>query len=122
VNRQFEREGPSRLWMTDITEPTQEGKIYCCAVLDAWSRKVVGWSIEKYATTAMVNTAIAMATTQRAPSKGALIHTDHGPQGGFKWSSQHFDVEVCDGKTSRVDDRVDGAVGNEVAWRAFASA
>ena len=81
VNRQFERDGPNQLWMTDITEhPTQEGKIYCCAVLDAWSRKVVGWSIDKRATTAMVNTAIAMAIRQRAPAKGALIHTDHGPQ------------------------------------------
>jgi len=81
VNREFNRDGPNQLWMTDITEhPTREGTLYCCAILDAWSRKVVGWSIDKRATTAMVNTAIAMAIKQRRPSRGALIHTDHGPQ------------------------------------------
>lgn len=81
VNRRFDRDGPNQLWMTDITEhPTREGLLYCCVVLDAWSRKVVGWSIDKRATTAMVNTAIAMAINQRRPNSGVLIHTDHGPQ------------------------------------------
>ncbi len=43
VNRELDREGPNQLWMTDITEhPTREGKLYLCAVLNAWSRKVVG--------------------------------------------------------------------------------
>ncbi len=81
VKRQFNRDRPNQLWMTDITEhPTREGRLYCCAILDAWSRKVVGWSIDKQANTAMVNTAIAMAINQRCPANGALIHTDHGPQ------------------------------------------
>ena len=40
VNRDFPRDGPNQLWMTDITEhPTREGKLYCCCVLDAWSRR-----------------------------------------------------------------------------------
>jgi putative transposase len=43
VRREFGRDGPNQLWMTDITEhPTREGKIYCCVVLDAFSRLVVG--------------------------------------------------------------------------------
>jgi putative transposase len=43
VNRCFARSGPNQLWVTDITEhPTREGKIYCCVVLEAWSRRVVG--------------------------------------------------------------------------------
>ena len=47
VRRRFRADGPDRLWMTDITEhPTREGKIYCCAVIDAFSRMVVGWSID----------------------------------------------------------------------------
>ena len=47
VRRRFTADGPDRLWMTDITEhPTREGKIYCCAVIDAFSRMVVGWSID----------------------------------------------------------------------------
>lgn len=79
VNRSFRRDGPNQLWMTDITEhPTTEGKVYCCAVLDAWSRRIVGWSIDKRATTAMVNSALAMAIDHRGT--GDLIHTDHGPQ------------------------------------------
>ncbi|MGI8792726.1 MAG: IS3 family transposase [Acidimicrobiales bacterium] len=79
VNRVFERDGPNQLWMTDITEhPTTEGKVYCCAVLDAWSRRIVGWSVDKRATTAMVNSALGMAIEHRGD--GRLIHTDHGPQ------------------------------------------
>ena len=47
VGRQFRRDRPNELWVTDITEhPTREGKVYCCVVLDTFSRKVVGWSID----------------------------------------------------------------------------
>ena len=53
VRREFRRDGPNELWMTDITEhPTREGKVYCCVVLDAFSRLVVGWSVESTQTTA----------------------------------------------------------------------
>jgi putative transposase len=81
VNRDFRRDGPNQLWMTDLTEhPTREGKLYCCVVLDAWSRKVVGWSIDRRPTAAMVNAALGMAIDQRQPCRGALIHSDHGSQ------------------------------------------
>lgn len=81
VNRDFHRDGPNQLWMTDITEhPTREGKVYCCVVLDAWSRKVVGWSIDRQPTAAMVNAALGMAIDQRQPTNGALVHSDHGSQ------------------------------------------
>ena len=47
VNRKFHRLRPNELWVTDITEhPTREGKVYCCAVMDTYSRKIVGWSID----------------------------------------------------------------------------
>jgi len=47
VQRQFTATCPNELWLTDITEhPTSEGKLYCCVVLDLYSRKVVGWGIE----------------------------------------------------------------------------
>jgi transposase InsO family protein len=81
VNRDFHRDGPNQLWMTDLTEhPTREGKLYCCAVLDAWSRKVVGWSIDRRPTAAMVNAALGMAIEQRRPRHGTLVHSDHGSQ------------------------------------------
>jgi putative transposase len=81
VHRAFDRDGPNMLWMTDITEhPTKEGKVYCCCVLDAWSRKVVGWSIDRRLTAAMVNAALGMAIDARRPAEGALVHSDHGTQ------------------------------------------
>ena len=92
VNREFDRDGPNQLWMTDITEhPTREGKLYLCAVLDAWSRKVVGWSIDRRATAAMVTSALSMAVESRRPAPGAVVHSDHGTQAGFNRSSQHLD-------------------------------
>lgn len=46
VQRRFTADGPDRLWCTDITEhPTSTGKVYCAAVLDVFTRKIVGWSI-----------------------------------------------------------------------------
>lgn len=62
VRREFRREAPDELWMTDITEHhTREGKIYCCVVLDAFSRRVVGWSIDSTQTTVLVTNALGMA-------------------------------------------------------------
>jgi len=47
VNRKFHRLSPNELWVTDVTEhPTHEGKVYCCCVLDTFSRRIVGWSID----------------------------------------------------------------------------
>lgn len=47
VNRKFYRSPPNELWVTDITEhPTREGKVFCCAVMDTFSRKIIGWSID----------------------------------------------------------------------------
>jgi putative transposase len=81
VNREFRREGPNQLWMTDITEhPTREGRLFCCVVLDAWSRRVVGWSIDRRPTAAMVNSALGMAIEARNRPNDTLVHSDHGPQ------------------------------------------
>ncbi len=81
VNRQFTRTGPDQLWVTDITEhPTREGKVYCCVVLDAYSCRVVGWSIDSTQTATLVNNALGMAIHNRRPATGTLIHSDHGVQ------------------------------------------
>ncbi len=91
VQRLFARNDPDQLWMTDIKEhPTRERKLYCCVVLDAWSRRVVGWSLDRRPTAAMVNSALGMAIEARLPRAGTLIHSDHGSQGGIKGSSQHL--------------------------------
>jgi transposase InsO family protein len=83
VRRRFTADGPDRLWMTDITEhPTREGKIYCCAVIDAFSRMVVGWSIDSRQTGLLVANALGMALNRRAPRGGGIIHSDQGVQFG----------------------------------------
>lgn len=82
VDRDFVVDGPDELWCTDITEhPTQEGKLYCAAVLDAFSRRVVGWSIDDNMRTALVVDALGMAITRRHPERySAILHSDHGSQ------------------------------------------
>jgi putative transposase len=68
--------------VTDITEhPTREGKVYCCVVLDGFSRRVVGWSIDTHQATPLVTNALGMAITNRQPLPDqTVIHSDHGLQ------------------------------------------
>jgi transposase InsO family protein len=81
VNRDFTATGPNQLWVTDITEhPTREGRVFCCVVLDAYSRKAVGWSIDRIADAALVNSALNMAATSRPTTRETIIHADHGAQ------------------------------------------
>ena len=80
VQRDFTGDGPNKLWVTDITEhPTREGKVFCCAVLDAFSRKVVGWSIDSTQTAVLVTNALGMAIRNREPDQ-TVIHSDRGTQ------------------------------------------
>ncbi|OBA50104.1 transposase [Nocardia sp. 852002-20019_SCH5090214] len=81
VNRSFTRSQPNQLWVTDITEHhTREGKVYCAVVLDTFSRRVVGWSIDSTQTAALVTNALGMAIANRSPQAGTIIHSDHGVQ------------------------------------------
>lgn len=82
VNRAFDPDKPDRLWVTDITEHlTGDGKVYCAVVLDAWSRRVIGWSIADHIRAELVADAIQMAIWRRQPTPGQTItHSDHGSQ------------------------------------------
>lgn len=83
VERQFSRDGPNQLWVTDITEHhTREGKLYCAVVLDTFARRVVGWSIDSSPTAALVTNALGMAIDSRRPPPGTIIHSDQGTQFG----------------------------------------
>jgi putative transposase len=67
--------------MTDITEqPTREGKVSCCVVLDALSRFVVGWAIDSTQTTTVVLNALGMAIRRRNGQDGLVMHSDRGVQ------------------------------------------
>ena len=82
VNRRFTATSPNELWVTDITEhPTREGKLYCAAVLDVFSRRIVGWSIAAHMRTELVTDALGMATLRRQPNPTeTVLHSDHGCQ------------------------------------------
>jgi putative transposase len=81
VNRKFHRLHPNELWVTDITEhPTREGTVYCAAVLDAFSRRIVGWSIDSRQDSNLVVNALDMAIRNRLPEPGGIVHADHGVQ------------------------------------------
>lgn len=84
VKRDFHRDGPNQLWVTDITEhPTREGKLYCCVVLDAYSRRVVGWAIDSRQRADLATSALGMAIDSRGTQglvPGGIIHGDHGTQ------------------------------------------
>ena len=80
VDRDFHPEGPDRLWVADITYiPTWAGFLYLAVVLDAWSRRIVGWAMEIHLRTELVLNALDMALFNRRPS-GVIHHSDQGCQ------------------------------------------
>jgi transposase InsO family protein len=71
VQRTFTAVGPDLFWCTDITEhPTRAGKVYCAAVLDVFTRQVVGWSIADHIRSELVVDALQMAIWRRRPEPG----------------------------------------------------
>ena len=89
VQRAFWPEAPDRLWVADITYvDTWEGWLYLAAVLDAASRRVVGWAMADHLRTELVLAALDMALWNRRPPPGVIHHSDHGCQPGFNRSSQ----------------------------------
>lgn len=80
VERNFVCEGRDRLWVADITYiPTGGGFLYLAVVVDAWSRRVVGWSMATHLRTEFVVGALDMALEQRRPC-GVIHHSDQGTQ------------------------------------------
>jgi putative transposase len=80
VERDFTADGPDKLWVADITYvPTGAGFLYLAVVVDAWSRRVVGWSMQTHLKTDLVLRAFDMALTQRRP-KEVIHHSDQGTQ------------------------------------------
>ena len=80
VDRNFACSGRDRLWVADITYiPTAAGFLYLAVVMDAWSRRVVGWSMATHLRTELVLDALEMALQQRRPA-GVIHHSDQGTQ------------------------------------------
>src|SRR4051794_15893218 len=80
VRRDFTAAGPNQLWLTDITEhPTGEGKLYLCAIKDACSGRIVGYSIDARMTSSLAVAALRNAISLRRPA-GTIAHSDRGSQ------------------------------------------
>jgi putative transposase len=81
VNRDFTAERPDQTWVADITYvPTYEGWLFLAAVMDLYSRKIVGWSMRDDLEAPLVVDAISMAVTRRKPKPGLVHHSDRGSQ------------------------------------------
>jgi putative transposase len=80
VDRNFAAQGANQLWVADITYiPTGAGFLYLSVVLDAWSRRIVGWSMATHLRTELVLEALDMSLQQRRPT-GVIHHSDQGTQ------------------------------------------
>lgn len=80
VDRNFTAEGPDQLWVGDITYiPTATGFLFLAVVLDAWSRRIVGWAMASHLRTQLVLQALEMALGQRRPTS-VIHHSDQGTQ------------------------------------------
>lgn len=101
--RDFTASRLNELWLTDITEHrTAEGKLYLCAVKDAFSGRIVGYSMDERMKASLAVAALRNAIELRRPW-ATIVHSDRGSQGGIKRSSQHLDEEV--GRWPTVHDR-----------------
>ena len=81
LNREFNVTRPNSAWVVDITYIwTKEGWLYLAAVLDLYSRRIVGWAIEKRMTADLTLEALRMAWWSRRPGKGLIHHSDRGSQ------------------------------------------
>jgi putative transposase len=81
LDRQFDVETPDSVWVTDITYiRTLEGFAYLAVVIDLYSRRVVGWSLQGRQTTDLLLQALLMAVWRRKPRNKVLIHSDQGSQ------------------------------------------
>ena len=81
VGRRFTAARPNQLWLADITYlPTREGWLFLALVLDAFSRRIVGWSMRDDLKAELVVDALGMAVTRRKPPAGVVHHSDRGSQ------------------------------------------
>lgn len=92
LDRQFDVQQPNRVWVSDVTYiRTNQGWLYLAAVLDLYSRRVVGWATAPTTHTSLVRQALDMAITQRHPARGLLLHSDRG----FQYASAEYQAVLA---------------------------
>ena len=105
-------DGPNQLWVADITYVAiAVGFVYVAVILDAWSRRVVGYAISRSIDARLTIAALKAAIRSRRPPAGCIHHSDRGSQGGFNRSSQHvqFDWPASTGPELRREFSIRGS-------------
>jgi putative transposase len=117
VDRDFNAEGPDRLWVADITYvPTWSGFLYLAIVLDVWSRRIVGWAMANHLKSELVLDALEMALAQRRP-ESVIHHSDRGCQ----YTSYAFGKRCREAKVVPSMGSVGDAYDNAMAESFFAT-
>lgn len=87
LNQNFNPPGPNQVWVSDITYlKTGEGWLYLAAIMDLYSRRIVGWHVDRRMTSSLVCRALMKAYNLRNPPQGLVVHTDRGAQ----YTSERF--------------------------------
>jgi putative transposase len=111
LQREFNPMAPNTAWVTDITYiKTHEGWLYLAVVLDLFSRKIVGWSMQSLMTKQLVLDALLMAVWRRKPKSEVMVHSDQGSQyTSYEWQS-FLSEQGLEGSMSRRGNCHDNAV------------
>jgi putative transposase len=111
VARKFNAEGPNKVWVTDMTYVwTWEGWLFLSAIIDVFSRRVVGWAIADHLRTELPLEALGMALGIRQPERGLVHHSDRGCQYASETYRSELDARGIVCSMSRVGDCWDNAV------------
>jgi len=110
LNRDFTATAPNQKWVTDITYlSTREGWLYLCVYIDLYSRSVIGWSMNKRMTKALVCDALTMALWRRGFPKDVIVHSDRGSQYASKRYRHLLKAHDLHGSMSKKGDCWDNA-------------
>lgn len=111
VQRDFTPAAPDRLWVADLTQHrTAEGWLYAGVVLDAFSRRVVGWAMDERPVTELAVNGLTMAIRNRHPAPGTVHHSDHGAQYTALAFGRALQAAGMQGSMGHVGDALDNAV------------
>jgi putative transposase len=111
----FAADAPNELWLADITEHrTGEGKLYVCAIKDAYSNRIIGYSIDSRMKSRLAVTALNNAVARRGDVAGCVLHTDRGSQFRSRKFVRALNRHHIVGSMGRV-----GAAGDNAAMESF---
>jgi transposase InsO family protein len=115
IRHAFIADAPNRLWLADITEHrTNEGKLYVCAIKDAYSNRIIGYSIDTRMKSRIAVSALNNAVARRGDVAGCVLHTDRGSQFRSRKLVHALNRHHMVGSMGRV-----GAAGDNAAMESF---